>query len=239
MRRFPEAKSLTRSTSQRPPRVEIVIVCEGANTEPRYFEDCARYYGSGTIRLNLITAAGVPMTLVKAAIALRMQKLDEYRRNKDSFDACFRVWAVFDRDEHPCALDAIKLAREYDVDVAFSNPCFELWPILHLKDFGAQLGRHELQSYLTSIMPSYDHKSGAWIDFDQIRQGFSSAYRRAQKHSHDRELENADFGYGNPSTTVGVLVRKIIENGKYANREMLNILDELPPNPSVGNSTDK
>ena len=129
---------------------------------------------------------------------------------------------------HPNIPQALELARVFGIEVAFSNPCFELWPLLHLEDFGAQLDRHALQSRLASKMPGYDHKDGALIDFQLIKHQFSNAYVRARKHNIARENEQSRLG--NPSTTVNVLVRKIIENGKHANREMLKLLDTLPSN---------
>lgn len=231
MRDFPAARNLQRSSSQQSPRWELVIVCEGKNTEPQYFEECVRYYGAGTVRLQVMPAAGVPLTLIKAAIAVKNDLVQSHRKNGDSFDACFRVWAVFDRDAHPYVSQALELAKRFSIDVAFSNPCFELWPLLHLEDFGAQLDRHALQSRLESKMPGYDHADGALIDFELIKDQFPDAYIRARRHNLNREEELSPLS--NPSTTVGVLVRKIIENGKYANREMLKFLDSIPANPSV------
>ena len=229
-RSFPRSPTLVGPGATRGPKVEIVIVCEGEKTEPQYFRDCVEYFGAGTVRLSIIAPAGVPMTLVKCAIQERHELIEKNRRSKDSFDSCFRVWAVFDRDAHPNVTTAIALAQSYSIDVAFSNPCFELWPILHLQDFGAQKGRHELQKLLKTLMISYDHDKGAIIDFDQIREGFVDAYTRAEQHLRDREAEGVKLG--NPATTVGRLVRKIIENGKHGNRELQSILSRLPPNPA-------
>lgn len=230
MRNFPASPSLNRSAALQSPKVELVVVCEGANTEPEYLKECARYYGAGTVRLRLISAAGVPLTLVKAAIAEKEALLEIYRKQKDSFVGCFKVWAVFDRDIHPGVPEALELARVFGIEVAFSNPCFELWPLLHLEDFGAQLGRHALQSRLKSKMPAYNHEDGALIDFELIKDKFPDAFIRARRHNIAREQELRPLD--NPSTTVGMLVRKIIENGKHANRCLLQFLDALPTNPS-------
>lgn len=230
MRDLPATPSLDRSTTQQLPKVELVVVCEGKNTEPEYLRECVSYYGAGTVRLRPISAAGVPLTLMRAAIAEKQTLLEKYQQSKDSFEGCFKVWAVFDRDIHPNIPQALELARIFGIEVAFSNPCFELWPLLHLEDFGAQLGRHALQSRLRSKMPGYDHRDGALIDFELIKNQFSDAYLRARRHNIAREQEGCPLD--NPSTTVSVLIRKIIENGKRANREMLKFLVTLPSNPS-------
>jgi hypothetical protein len=166
--------------------------------------------------------------LVKCAINERQKLLEQRRRSKNSFDSCFRVWAVFDRDQHPNVAKALALAKHFGIDVAFSNPCFELWPVLHLEDFGAQMGRHELQAHLKTLMPSYDHQNAALIDFELIRDNFVLAYRRAATHNASRVGEGC--AYGPPSTSVGTLVRKIVENGKSGNRKLIELISRLPPN---------
>lgn len=216
MKRFPDAPSLKRKTETIRPRVEIVIVCEGKNTEPRYFSDCADYYGAGLVRLKIVAGAGVPLSVVKEAIAERDRLLQARRSGKgnDSFTSCFRVWAVFDRDEHPSVKEAIKIASDNKLDIAYSDPCFELWPILHLLDYGAQDDRHKLQTALREEMPKYDHETGAFIDFDLIKEKVDLAIGRARTLLKMREAEGRPNGC--PSTTVGILVGKIRDNGKIS-----------------------
>ncbi|MBL4609077.1 MAG: RloB domain-containing protein [Pseudomonas sp.] len=211
-RSIPAAPSVKGVTPKIDPKVEIYIVCEGQNTEPQYFTSCAQAYGSGLVIIRPIPAAGAPMTLVSKAAELKATLLAERRRSKDSYDCCFRVWAVFDRDEHPRVDEALQMARDHKVDVAFSNPCFELWPVLHIESYGSQSDRHALQKYLSGLMPNYDHQYGAIVDFDQIKDQVDSAISRAEALLVQRELEGVPLGA--PSTTVCALVKKIIENGK-------------------------
>lgn len=208
----PPTPSLTRRSCLVTPKVEIVIACEGKNTEPRYFADCVAEYGAGLVRLRVLPVTGVPMTVVHAAIEERAKLVEKCRKSPNSFDACFRVWAVFDCDEHPRVSDALTLASKNRIEVAFSNPCFEIWPILHLEDYGAQSDRHVVQARLATLMPKYAHESRAVIDFPAIKDDFETAYKRAQKHATARQAE--DVPYGNPYTSVGELVQKIIQNGK-------------------------
>ena len=211
MRKLPPTPSIKRRSEFVLPKVEIVVACEGKNTERRYLEDCRDAYGAGMVRMRFLPITGVPMTVVNAAIEEREKLLKERRRSKDSFDV-FRVWAVFDRDAHPNVPEALALAKENKIDVAFSDPCFEVWPLLHLIDYGAQDDRHAVQARLKVEMPSYDHASGAIIDFNLIKNHFTTAYQRAKIHNANRVAEGTPLGC--PSTTVGELVKKIAENGK-------------------------
>lgn len=211
MKKLPPVPSIKRRSEFVSPKVEIVVACEGKNTERRYLDDCKDAYGAGMVRMRFLPITGVPMTVVQAAIEEREMLLEARRRSKDSFDV-FRVWAVFDRDAHPNVPEALALAAENKIDVAFSNPCFEVWPLLHLIDYGAQDGRHAVQARLKIEMPSYDHENGAIVDFTLIKDRFPTAYERARTLNATRVAEGVPLGC--PSTTVGELVKKIADNGK-------------------------
>lgn len=211
MKKLPPIPSIKRRSEFVSPKVEIVVACEGRNTERRYLDDCKDAYGAGMVRMRFLPITGVPMTVVQAAIEEREMLLEARRRSKDSFDV-FRVWAVFDRDDHPNVPEALALAAENKIDVAFSNPCFEVWPLLHLIDYGTQDGRHAVQARLKIEMPSYDHENGATIDFTLIKDCFPTAYERARTLNANRVAEGVPLGC--PSTTVGELVKKIADNGK-------------------------
>ncbi|WP_084734299.1 RloB family protein [Rhodococcus sp. RD6.2] len=53
--------------------------------------------------------------------------------------AAVEVWIVVDRDDHAYLEDALRTALREGIRVAFSNPCFEVWPILHLSDHRAAI----------------------------------------------------------------------------------------------------
>lgn len=76
-RQLPKAPSLERRVGRIQPKVELVIVCEGRNTEPQYLKDCVAYYGAGMVRLRLIEGAGVPVTLVDCAVNERNKLIEK------------------------------------------------------------------------------------------------------------------------------------------------------------------
>ena len=123
-RNLPSSPKISRATNKTPPKVELFIVCEGKNTEPDYILSCAEHYGNGLVTINPIRAAGVPLTIIETALELREKLTTERKKSRNSFDSCFRVWAIFDRDEHPHVDKALMIAAEKKLDVAFSNPCF-------------------------------------------------------------------------------------------------------------------
>ncbi|MGK2957374.1 MAG: RloB family protein [Acidimicrobiales bacterium] len=116
------------------------MFCEGERTEPEYIfalkqEPAVRDIAAVDIRLNKETAGSVPMTLVRAATDHR-QRADKEEGEIDE------IWCIFDVEwpqNHPDLPEAITLAHNARVNLAISNPCFELWLALHFQDQAAWL----------------------------------------------------------------------------------------------------
>ena len=116
---------------------------------------------------------------------------------------------MFDRDEHTRFDEAKNMAAGNDVRLAISNPCFELWAILHYRECDALLGRHECRRTLEELHPGYG--SGGRKRFDDpeaIESNYRDAVERARKSLTRREEEGNPGG--NPSTTVHHLTEHIL-----------------------------
>lgn len=106
-----------------------------------------------------------PRGLVEIAIKRKRALLREARKSKNSFDKNFEIWVVFDRDEFPQILEARELARKSEIGVAESNPCFELWGILHFEDYDSLDDAKQCQLRFAKCCPSYDHGGSKAIEF--------------------------------------------------------------------------
>ena len=128
------------------PKRRFIVFCEGKKTEPAYFGAIKRAYKDTLVEVETNPAAGVPYTIAENAVELaRSLGLGpRSRRKKDSFEENDQVWAVFDRDEHPRFDEAVALCERHGVHVGRSNPCFELWLILHEQDYDRAEDRHEM-----------------------------------------------------------------------------------------------
>ena len=60
---------------------------------------------------------------------------------------------MFDRDEHPHFDAAVELCKAHHIGVGRSNPCFELWLILHERDYDRYDHRHAAQAQLKALHP--------------------------------------------------------------------------------------
>ena len=179
---------LRRRKPFREPRLRILIVREGTRTEPEYFMDM-RNRERSLVDLD-IRPGGDPKALVERAAFLR--KESERRARKDANERYEHVWCVFDVDEHAHLAEALQQARDNRIDVAMSNPCFELWALLHFQDQRAWIDRSAVQHLCRQHMPGYKKR----LPCDVLHPRVDDARRRAI------ELGQGD----NPSTTVYRLV---------------------------------
>lgn len=129
------------------------------------------------------------------------------RRKRNSFEESDQVWAVFDRDEHPRFEKAVALCKKHGVSVARSDPCFELWLILHERDYNRPCSRQEAQEELERLWPEYDRDGAKTPDCADMVCRVEEAEKRAEAQLRNREREGTP--YGNPSTTVFRLTRAI------------------------------
>ncbi len=122
---------------------QIAIFTEGSKTEPAYFNYWYRAYRD---RINVIIydGLGAPMTVVKKAVEQKRHEAREARRRRGK--ASDEYWCVFDVDQHPNVSHAIDRALANGIDVSVSNPCIELWFILHFQTQTAHIERHDAQS---------------------------------------------------------------------------------------------
>ena len=111
------------------------------------------------------------------------------------------MWAVFDRDEPPEFEQAVQLCEPSGLCVARSNPRFELWLILHDRDYNRSNRRLSVQADLKGLRPEYDPKRATTPDCDELVRRVENAEKRAAAQLRDRE-PNGD-SHGNPSTAMG------------------------------------
>ena len=185
------------------PRRVIRVHTEGEVTEPGYLEELGRRYRD-TIRIDSGEAGRVPVTLVDHACRDVDENRRAERRGQPLYD---EVWCVFDVDAHPNIDQAVDRALQKGVRTAVSNPCFELWLVLHVQDQTGYIGRREVQR-LARELGLVEGKAIKQEVFDDLVAAYEDAKKRA------RQLDQKHLGDGssprsNPSTGVWRLVDAI------------------------------
>ena len=165
---------LTRRRPFRIPLPRILIVCEGRETEPGYFT-ALRHDEKIPIKLD-INGGWVPKTVVERAVTLKREAEAEARRRHDDNLRYDQVWCVFDIDEHPGIAEAKQQARDNAISLAISNPCFELWLLLHFQDQRSYISRSAIHHECVKHMPGYGKK----VPFEILRPHYAEAVRRSR-----------------------------------------------------------
>lgn len=189
----------------------ILIVCEGENTEPSYFNQ----FRVTSATVKSVGAGYNTVSLVARAIQLSKE---------GNYD---RIWCVFDKDNFPDANfnNAIKLANKNNFGIAYSNQAFEYWLILHFNDHqGGGIKRQDYNQIINDLIKpfdiKYDGNGNKLIEesFFEILDGIDST---TQKKRVELAIKRAErnynmFDHKNPakeesSTTVFKLVQELLK----------------------------
>ncbi|WP_195818730.1 RloB family protein [Roseobacter sp. MH60115] len=195
------SKRLKRKVGTRPVRRKIYVFAEGQNTEPQYIRAYQRFACSSIVEVICDTQNGVPKTLLSLAEEKKFEiSRRRYQRENGNRD---EVWIVFDRDEHPDVDETLARAESLGIQTGYSNPCFEVWLILHFADYDRDEHRHLTQKECENLCAGYTRASRKVPDFKELLVHVQAAEQRAETLKNRRD---ADGGHA-PLTTVHNLTK--------------------------------
>ena len=187
------ASSLTRKVELREPYPRFLIVCEGAKTEPHYLNG---FRATRRVALDIQPLNNNTTDLVREAIRIR-----------DS-DDCDQIWCVFDRDDWPEEhfTEALQLAAQEGINIAYSNQAFELWYLLHFDFVNTAVSRTHYADMLTKRLGWKYEKNNRKM-FEALEKLQETAIKNARKllSMYDPCVPARD----DPSTTVHLLVEEL------------------------------
>jgi len=180
------------------------VFCEGARTEPEYIEALKRepaIHDSASVDLRIEARGAVPLTLVNAAAEARAHSSQEQGEIDE-------VWCLFDvewPENHPRLREARTKAAASDVRLAISNPCFELWLVLHFEDRTAWLD----SDAAGKLRRKHDKSSGKGLDGSRYMPRRADAAQRARALTAKHERDGSEFPDNNPSSGMYLLLEAI------------------------------
>jgi hypothetical protein len=143
--------------------------------------------GAAAVNLELHPGYGMPHQLVTLAAE---------RLADPEVDQC---WCVFDVEwpqNHPDLPAAVELAASSGVRLAISNPCFELWLILHHEDLQRFVATDKAERYSRKL----DGRCGKSIDAARYMPLRWEAARRAELLEQRHSRNGVAFPQDNPSS---------------------------------------
>ena len=192
-----------RGTGSRAIRREILVFTEGEKTEDGYLLPWRRAHRD-TVLLEIDPFHGVPQSLVQQAVATKKAEARDQRRGRGR--AHDEIWCVFDIDAHPNVSEAVQLAEAHGIGLAISNPCIELWFILHFQDQTAYLSRHNAQSAAAALLGCGKVLTRSAMDL--LHDCYEDARDRAQRLDAKHEGDGSP-PRSNPSSSVWSLIEAI------------------------------
>ncbi|SHJ87507.1 RloB-like protein [Hathewaya proteolytica DSM 3090] len=209
-----EGKRKARKISVRDERPETcLIITEGTETEVNYFDNMKKIinnrYRNREIQENYpIKVEGKGRStsvLVNEAIK---------RKNRENFS---KVWVVFDKDDNSDFDLAIKIAKENNIEVAWSNESFELWLLLHFQDLSVGIKRNQDLSNLNNHFKNNNINNGIYNKnisniFDVMLDKVDMAITRSEKLRKHYDIQREQYASNmNPGTTVDILVKELMD----------------------------
>lgn len=184
----------------------ILIVCEGKVTEKQYLEALHRLARQVLVEIDVRGGKGVPKTLVQRAKQYREERKVKASTEKDINLQFDQVWCVFDIDDHPNLPDAVTMADANGIQLAISNPCIELWLLLHFTEPPGNYHRDKVRQLLKKHIPNYDKH----IDIAALIPQYALAVKRAERLALRKD--DVVEWQRNPSSGIFRLTRVIVGN---------------------------
>lgn len=196
--------ALERRVATRDPKKRVYVVCEGSKTEPHYLSQVLATTQSAVVDLIVVDCDHTaPKKLVEHACMVKRELGAAATKGSRAERYGDEVWCVFDVDDHVKLLEARQQAVANEVFTAVSNPCVELWFLLHVKDQRRNLHRDEANRELKRLLGHYEKGE---FSLDPFRGKYSLARERARSLDAKHDGDGTRYPSDNPSSGVWRLI---------------------------------
>ncbi|MCL1883291.1 MAG: RloB family protein [Defluviitaleaceae bacterium] len=209
-------REMPRGRNKRTPHPVVIIVCEGAKTEPTYFEKFKKR--DKPLRIEIVK--GAKGTSYQAVINMAVEAKEKHVGNTETK---WTVWCVSDVDADPNTpysqsskndqlSEYAKEAAVRGFNVALSNPCFEIWFLLHFTYTTGHLQNYDAvvkKLFASEYLPGYQKNSDIFgVLADKQDTAINHAKKLKVYHAEQGRVDYMDCS-ANPYTNVWEIVESL------------------------------
>ncbi len=201
----------------------IIIATEGSKTEHAYFNSLAfdERYRNRKVHVEVLekkTTASAPKDVIKYLNKFKQ----EYKLNRHD-----ELWLVIDRDSwsEQMLSEVTQQARQNYYLLADSNPCFELWLLLHRKSLGnyneeelKELEANKKAGYRTRLEKELMEICGSYNKNNLKTSHYIPYVSTAIKNAKETDTQPQDRWLNQIGTRVYRLAQSIIRPSPSAKR---------------------
>jgi hypothetical protein len=161
----------------------FVVAAEDTYAPDQYFAGLA----FPRVKVLLIPTLGESGLSAPIHVVTRLKEASDLLRQRGEIQVDDEFWVMLDTDHHfqpnhiKGTLIALKLARDAGFLIAVSNPCFEVWLLLHHEDLSSEVvfaKPVDVENRLRQVLGSYNKSAIATEQFTMER--IAAAIRRAR-----------------------------------------------------------
>lgn len=223
----PYGKRFDEEFANAEPRHKYFIACEGKKTEYRYFK------GLIEAREELMINPFIEVIPIRHSLGTNSHPLTIIDEAKDVIDSCDTFFSdldvvciIVDRDSKSFSLaqydEADSMCRQYDFKLIITNPCIELWLLLHYSD----LSGYCLQELLENKKTGERTKTEILLKDDFLHGSYNKArikferdfkpYVRVAIENSKKYAISVDELKTKIGTNIGSLIEEMIDQGPHA-----------------------
>lgn len=209
-----EGRRKSRNVNTRDERpFTCLILTEGTETEVNYFKNIKNIINSRYRRREIQDNYPIKVEGKARSTSILVNEAIK-RKNRESFS---EVWVVFDKDDNEDFDEAIKLAKDNNIKVAWSNESFELWFLLHFQDLKTSIPRKQYIANLNNHFKLNVLGDGVYsknisnifdITSDKVNFAISRSEGLREYYKSQNQTKESKM---NPATTVDILVKHLLK----------------------------
>ncbi len=214
-------KRAVESESKEPKEVYVISIAGEGKTEERYFNGISNLNTNSVVKVEILKKSDTKShpKHVLDLLNERKKRWEEYGIDPNE------LWMVVDRDKQSVSeeqlTEIIEECCKNRYNLALSNPTFEFWLLLHLKDIKdikeydkkkllenekineSKTSKRFIEKELSILLNGYNKKN---LKFEKFKSGIKAAIERAKKLPTDNKALSHQLG-----TSVCLLVEKIVK----------------------------